>query len=95
MIIGPAIKVLERVAKGQVDSTASQIRVLPIGQRLDTMERQALRTAPDHDIGVKQRHALHGIVAQQPTEQEHGRQSERDRYNGAGQIALVAILVQR
>ena len=73
MINGPAIPVLERPAKGQIDSTASELGVLPVEQRLDAMECQTLGTAPDHDIGVKQRHVLHGIVAEHAAEQEYGR----------------------
>ncbi len=53
MINGPVIKVLERAAKGQIDSAASEVGVLPLGQWLDAVKRQALGAAPHHHVAVE------------------------------------------
>ena len=59
------------------------------------MECQAIRTAPDHDVAVKQPNTPNPVGARLAAPEEHGRQAQRDRHDRLTKVTLVAVLVKR
>jgi hypothetical protein len=64
-------------------------------ERQHAVIAQTVGSAPDERVAVPEQQALRLVRAPGAAEQEHRRQAERDRDDGRGEIALVAVLVQR
>src|SRR4051794_4620670 len=82
------------LAERKVDALFTQLRVLGLPDWHHAMKPQAVFTAPDHHIAMKQRYALRGVAAGVTAEQEHGRDAERNRHHRPFIPMLVLVLMQ-
>ena len=81
--------------EGQIDAAIAGQRIVAVGQRRDAVINQPIRTAPNDDVAALQRNAPRPVAAAVAAEQEYRRQSERNRDDRRGQVALVLVPVQR
>src|SRR5262245_23225682 len=69
--------------------------MLAVGERRDAVEREPRGPAPDDDVTALEPHAAGAILASRAAEEKDRWQAERDGDDRCGEVALVAILMQR
>jgi hypothetical protein len=74
---------------------SAQPGMVSLLERHDTVIPESGGTSPDHHVAVSQWHAAWHVGSMRPSEQEDGRQSERDRHDRGFEVPLVLVLVQR
>src|SRR5690349_9765401 len=66
-----------------------------VGKRCDTVINETEGAAPDNNIAALQSNPPGSVAAAVAAEQEDRRQSERDRHDRRGEIALILVAMQR
>jgi hypothetical protein len=84
-----------RLAERQIDAVSAHQGVMSLLEWHDAVITHSGGASPDHHVAVSQWHTAWRVRSMRPSEQEDGRQSERDRHERGFEVPLVLVLVQR
>src|SRR5664279_6431124 len=84
-----------RLAERQIDTLPAGQCVLTVRQRGYAVKGQPGRAAPYHDVAMLEPVPARSVAALRSAEQEDGGQPQRNRHDGAAEIGLVPVLMQR
>ena len=84
----------KRPPEGEVEAVSTGQGMVALRERIDTMECQSVRSAPNYDIAMHQRNAPNPVGALFAAPQEDSWQTQRHGHDRLTEITLVAILMQ-